>query len=175
MVRKRLDETTLDPDCPLSDPAGAAGDSERVLAIYRIGRQLLEQREPHQVVETIQRAIVDHLKPDHACFLAVSSDGTYRPVTAHNLDLRRPLEAWKLSHTVLDRVRDEAVALLARDSEMEEQLGGAESVQRLRIQSVMCVPLGRRPVRGLLYADNRSLRSFSPRDLDFLTAVSLYA
>jgi DNA-binding NtrC family response regulator len=36
------------------------------------------------------------------------------------------------------------------------------------------VPLGR-PPRGVLYVDNRSERAFSPADLEFVTALALYA
>lgn len=46
-----------------------------------------------------------------------------------------PQEDWPLSNTVLSRVRQEGVALLAHDSLMGARIGGAESVQRLRIHS----------------------------------------
>jgi hypothetical protein len=50
------DGITLDPARPLSKDAAAA--VAQLLAIYEIGRQLLEQREPREVLQTIQRAIV---------------------------------------------------------------------------------------------------------------------
>jgi transcriptional regulator with GAF, ATPase, and Fis domain len=166
-------ETVLNPQAPLSGgaPLGAA----RLLALYAIGRELLEQREPADVVRTILKAIVEHLNPDHACILSVAEDGSYLPLAVHELELRGAQADWPLSHTVLRRVRGEGVALLAHDSQLDARFGAAESVQRLRIHSIMCVPLGRQPVRGLVYLDNRRRHPFTRDDLDFLTAASLYA
>jgi DNA-binding NtrC family response regulator len=163
------EEATLDPQRPLAELRGEG----RFLAIYEIGRHLIEQKEPREVIGTIQHAIVEHLKPDHACVLTVAGDGSCLPLATHNLDLRGPFQSWPLSHTVLMRARESGLAVLALDS--LAGLEDAESVQRLRIRSVMCVPLGRKPVRGLIYVDNRVLRPFTRDDLDFLTAVSLYA
>lgn len=79
-------ETTLDPSAPLSQGSTAVAAS-RLLTIYEIGRNLLEQREPSQVILAIHRSIVEHLKPDHVCILRIGPDGSYEPVTSHNLDL----------------------------------------------------------------------------------------
>jgi transcriptional regulator with GAF, ATPase, and Fis domain len=174
MQKAASKETTLDPEHPLAGGA-AEGASTRFLAIYGIGRLLLKQREPQQVIGTIQQAIVEHLNPDHACFLAISADGSYRPVATHNLDLRQPESAWSLSRTVLRRAREDGLAVLAHDSQVDSRFEDAESIKRFRIRSVMCVPIGKQPVRGLVYVDNRSRRPFTKDDLDFLTAVSLYA
>lgn len=172
--REQAVEATLDPRAPLSRAAGAAGS--RFLAIYAIGRHLLEQREPHQVMRTIHEAIVEHLEPDHACVLAVGPNGSYRPVTSHNLELVGPEEGWALSHTVLRRAQEGGLAVLASDVQRDAQFEEAGSIQRYRIRSVMCVPLGKDPVRGLIYLDNRGdQRPFGRDDLEFLTAVSLYA
>lgn len=165
-----MKETTLDPTRPLSEARDASG---RFVSIYAIGRQLLEQREPQRVIDTILAAIVEHLEPDSACVLALAPDGSYRPLAVHGLDLHGPGEYWPLSRTVLRRAHEDGLAVLAEDA--EALFGHAESIQRLRIRSVMCVPLGRSPVRGLVYLHNRRRRSFSREDLDFLTAVSLYA
>ena len=56
-------------------------------AIYGIGRELLAQREPKHVIRAIHTAIVENLKPDHACVLAVRSEG-YRALI-QGLGLRR--------------------------------------------------------------------------------------
>ena len=166
-----MKETTRDPGQPRPEATGKG----RLLALYGIGRRLLEQREPGQVIETIQQAIVEHLRPDRACILTVEGKDAYRPLVAHGFDLAVPVESWPLSRTVLLRARQDGVAVLAYDSQSDPRFGAAESVQKLRIRSVMCVPLGKDPVRGLVYLDNRSNRAFTEDDLDFLTAASLYA
>lgn len=168
-------ETTLDPSAPLVAWA-ATGSSSRLVAIYEIGRELLEQHEPGQVMRKIHEAILAHLRPDHFCVLSIQPDGGYQPVTSHNLDLVPGAGEWPLSHTVLDRTRASGLALLSFDAEIDSKLSQSGSVKRLRIDSVMCVPLGRKPVRGLVYADVRGKkRAFNQEDLAFLTALSVYA
>ena len=142
---------TVDPAAPLGE--GIAAD--RLRAVYQIGRALLEEREPSLVVRAIQSAIVSSLAPDHACVLAAIPGGGYRPLSSHEIDLTGPEDGWPLSHTVVQRVRDTGLALLAADAPVDPQLDGSESVQRFQIRSIMCVPLGRDPVRGVLYVDRR--------------------
>jgi Nif-specific regulatory protein len=166
-------EATLDPHRPLASAALASG---RLLALYEIGRELLEQRQPHEVLNHILAAVVEHLRPDRACVLVVAGDGALQPLSTRNVDLTMPPERWPLSHTVLRHVVDGGLAVLASDVRLDPQFGEAESIQRFRIRSVLCVPLGRENVRGLLYLDNRSdVHSFNREDLEFLTAASLYA
>jgi transcriptional regulator with GAF, ATPase, and Fis domain len=164
-------EATLDPGAPL---AQAELPASRFLAVYQIGKELLEQREPARVLATIHGAILKYLAPDHACVLAVERDGALRPVLCHALDLSGARERWPISSTVVQRVLGDGLAVLASDVSQDARLSGAGSIQRFRIRSVMCVPLGK-PPRGVLYVDNRSERPFKAQDLEFLTAVSRYA
>ncbi len=167
-------ESTIDPRAPISDSV-AGTPSERLLAIYEIGRSLLEQSEPGQVLRTIQNVLVDQLAPDHACVLRVSPGGDFRPISSHELDLDRPEEAWPLSRTALREALESGLALLASDVLEDPHFEGSKSVHRLHIRSVLCVPLGN-PIHGLIYADRRSRHTpFTKEDLQFLSAVSLYA
>jgi len=171
-------EARVDPEAPL--PPGAI-PSSRFQAIYEVGRQLLEQRAPAAVLQAIHECIVEHLRPDHACVLALAPGGAYRPVASHALDLAGPVESWPVSRTILETVRREAVAVLASRAELDRQFRDAGSIQRLDIRSSMCVPLGKAPVRGLIYLDKRAAvggaggRGFDPHDLEFLSAISRYA
>ena len=163
-------EATLDPQQPIQAP------SERLGALYGIGRQLLEQRGPREIFQTIQNAIVEHLAPEHVCVLARHDQDGYRAVVpAHNLDLSVPEARWPISRTVLRRAQESGLAVLASDVQGDETFERVGSIQKLKIQSVMCVPLGR-PVEGMIYVDHRAkTRSFAKDDLEFLTAIALYA
>jgi two-component system response regulator HydG len=144
--------------------------------VYDIGRQLLEQREPARVVRSIHAAVVEHMSPGHACILTVAEDGRYRPVSWHRLELEAPQEEWPLSHSVIEDVLRDGVAVLATDISQATRFKDAGSVERFRIRSVLCVPLGSGAPRGVIYLDSRSdQHSFGEEDLQFLTAVSLYA
>ena len=165
-------EATLDPRRPLPSGGGALG-AGRFGAIYEIGRQLLEQTDPATVLQTIHDAIAANLGPDRACILTFAGTA-FRARLAHNLPADLPPEQWPLSWSVIRHVADAGVAVLASDIRQDAQFAEAESIQRFRIRSILCVPLGS-PARGVVYLDNRSARPFTPADLEFLTAVALYA
>ncbi len=136
---------------------------------------MLEQRDPDALVRTIERALVEHAAPDHACILKVLPEG-YEPVTAHELDLSGPRETWGVSFTALGRCREQALAILATDVLSDPKFDRSGSIQKLHIRSVICVPLGSDPVRGVVYLDRRSRsRPFDREDLQFVAAVSVYA
>ena len=161
-------EVRLDPERPLA--AGAASlQPGRFLALYELGRLLMQQRDPAQVLRTVHEQILLHLAPDESCLLAAEG-GALRPLAAHGLDLSGPEAEWPVSGTVIRQVRAEGVALLAADVQQDPRTREAESLQRFRIRSVICVPLGK-PARGVAYAANRGDRPFTAEDLEFLTAV----
>jgi DNA-binding NtrC family response regulator len=167
-------EATLDPRKPLAAQSPEL-PSSRFVALYEIGRQLLEKKDPADVIRTILAAVVEHLRPDHACVLAVGKGGIFRPLAAHAMDLDTPAERWPLSHSVVRHVVESGLAVLASDIRGDAQFGDAGSIQRFRIRSVLCVPLGT-PPRGVVYLDTRSDRTpFAAADLEFATAASLYA
>ena len=74
------------------------------------------------------------------------------------------MEEWPLSWSVIRHVTESGMAVLASDIRQDAQFAGAESIQRFRIRSILCVPLGT-PVTGVVYLDNRSARPFTPADL----------
>ncbi len=165
-------EVRLDPERALA--AGAASlQPGRFLALYELGRLLMQQRDPAQVLRTVHEQILAHLGPDESCLLATEG-GALRPLATHALDLAGPESAWPVSGTVVRQVLSEGVALLAADVQQDPRTREAQSLQRFRIRSVLCVPLGK-PARGVAYAANRGDRPFTAEDLEFLTAVSLYA
>ncbi len=156
-------EHTLDPSAALS----GARRPDRLLAIYSIGRQLLEQRDPGEVIRTIHQALIDHLHPDHSCVLSVSRTGELKALASRNLDLTGPESEWELSHTACDKARETGLAVLMADQIDDLAVRAADSVDILKIRSIICVPLAQNPVKGLIYLDNRgrtqAVRSCRPR------------
>ena len=140
-------EETLDPSAALS----GATSSDRPLAIYSIGRQLLEQRDPGEVIRTIHQALIDHLRPDHSCVLSVSRAGELKPLASHSLDLTGPESEWQLSHTACGKARETGLAVLMADQIDDLAIRDADSVDILKIRSIICVPLAQNPVKGLIY------------------------
>ncbi len=166
-------EATRDPQAPL--PEGALAP-DRLGTLYHIARDLLAERAPEAIMARIMTAAVEALRPDRACLLALASDGAPRPLALHQLELGRDLEKWPISLSVVRHVGESGLAVLASDIRGDPQFKGALSVHRFRIRSVLAVPLGPRPVRGVLYLDTlANERPFTGEDLDFATALAVHA
>jgi Nif-specific regulatory protein len=166
-------EATRDPEAPLAEGGLATG---RLVALYEVTRELLAEPAPRPLARRILEALVHHVEAERGALLAAAPDGGLVPLAAHGVDLDGPEEGWPLSRSVLRHVRESGLAVLASDIRGDPQFQGSGSVHRFRIRSVLAVPLGPRPVRGVIYLDTRSERhAFVPEDLEFATALSLHA
>jgi transcriptional regulator with GAF, ATPase, and Fis domain len=166
-------EATRDPGEPLG---GAALAPERLIALYRIARDLASERAPEAVIGRILAAAVEALAPERAGLLALAPDGSLRSLATRGVDLGPEPGRWPISLSVVRHVVETGLAVLASDIREDPSFRGAASVQRFRIRSVLAVPLGRRPVRGVLYLDTQaSRRPFTAEDLDFATALAVHA
>jgi len=166
-------EATRDPKEPLPT-AGLA--PERLEALYRIGRDLVAQRAPADVMGRVLAAAVETLRPERACLLALGPEGTPVPLASHGLDLGPEPSRWAISSSVVRHVAETGLAVLASDIRGDPGFKGAASVHRFRIRSVLAVPLGPPPVRGVLYLDGQAAeRPFTSGDLDFATALAVHA
>jgi hypothetical protein len=163
---------TLDPDQALV----GEGATSRLKGLFEFSRRMLGHTDPAQVMGAMHETIVEHLQPERACLLRFARDGTVHPLAGTRLDLFGPAETWPVSHAVLRKVRDTGLAVLATDAAHEPEAGAAGS-QRLKLRFVLCAPLSRAPVRGVLYLDSREGhgRTFHRDDLDFLAALSVVA
>jgi two-component system, NtrC family, response regulator AtoC len=166
-------EATRDPGEALGSDALAP---ERLIALYRIARDLVSERAPAAVIDRILAAAVEALAPERAAVLALGSNGSPRALASRGVDLGPDPEGWPISLSVVRHVVDTGLAVLASDIRGDPSFKGATSVHRFRIRSVLAVPLGRGPVRGVLYLDTQaSRRAFTAEDLDFTTALAAHA
>ena len=164
---------TLDPSLVLA----AEGASSRLKALFDLGKRLLEREDPEQVLLGIHETILDHFMPERSCVLRVSRDGSVRPISSTGFNLTGAPDTWPLSQPVMRKVRDTGHSVLATDVTKDAPEDAAPQAPKLRLRSVLCAPLGRAPVRGLLYLDSREGRgrTYHRDDLDFLTALSVHA
>ena len=83
--------------------------------------------------------------------------------------------AGSFSQTAIDRVVKSGEALLATDIDDGSELGGAESIQRFKIRSLIAIPFGNSSMEGVIYLDSRTeRRRFSSDDLEFAAAAAFY-
>lgn len=108
-------------------------------------------------------------------FLALRdpADGTLRRMASRTSEHPPEGGEIRVSGTVLARSLEEGLSQRLDDALADPDLSGSESVRRLGIRSVLCVPV---PIRGrpegVLYADNRARKaSFTKEDLEFLEMI----
>lgn len=81
------------------------------------------------------------------------------------------------SQTIVDRVIREGKAVTMLDTRNEDEADLSDSIQIMRVRSVMCVPLiSRSQIRGVIYVDSISKpHGFRREDISLLTALSIPA
>jgi len=144
-------ESLLDID-PANTPPGELRQSfSRLLLLYDLGGRIHAKADEGDILKMMLDAVSEMLNVERA-FVAVLAAGRLQPRTAHNIDLTGAPADWPVSSTMLRRVLDDGVSLLAIDALHDAQFGEAASVDLHNIRSVMCCPLGRRhKPKGLIY------------------------
>ena len=84
----------------------------------------------------------------------------------------RASERWPLSFSVIRQVLDRGLAVLASDTRIDPQFEDAESIQRFRIRSVLCVPLGRPGARRRSTSTTAASGRSPPTTCEFVTALA---
>ena len=159
--------------------AGAlpAADSGRLLLLLsEISRHLVRWLPLQDILERIVSIVFDTVTVERTFLLLVDeATGDIVPRVIRTRD-SRPVTDANLSRTVIRRVIDERVAVLATDVRLDPRLAGVESVSEANIRSFMCAPLwNQNTVIGVLYVDNPHTAPFSAADLEVLQALSSYA
>ena len=154
----------------------SANPERLLLLLSEISRQLVRWRPLPEILERIVSVVFDTIAVERA-FLLLIDDATGEP-TPHVARRRdgAPMEQPTLSRTVVRKVIDDRVAVLASDAAVETRYASARSVQDGHIRSFMCAPLwNQNVVIGVLYVDNPHTAQLSVADLDVLQALSSYA
>jgi adenylate cyclase len=154
----------------------SANPERLLLLLSEISRQLVRWRPLPDILERIVSVVFETIAVERA-FLLLLDEETGEPVprVARDRDGTHLPNA-TLSRTVVRRVIDERVALLATDAELETGFTAARSLHDGHIRSFMCAPLwNQNAVIGVLYVDNPHSAELSVADLDILQALSSYA
>ena len=147
-----------------------------VLLLSEISRQLVRWRPLPEILERIVSVVFDTIAVERAFLLLIDdATGELTPHVARRRD-GAAMEQPTLSRTVVRKVIDDRVAVLASDAAVETRFASARSVQDGHIRSFMCAPLwNQNVVIGVLYVDNPHTAQLSAADLDILQALSSYA
>jgi adenylate cyclase len=154
----------------------SANPERLLLLLSEISRQLVRWRPLPEILERIVSVVFDTIAVERAFLLLIDdSTGELTPHVARRRD-GAAMEQPTLSRTVVRKVIDDRVAVLASDAAVETRFASARSVQDGHIRSFMCTPLwNQNVVIGVLYVDNPHTAQLSAADLDILQALSSYA
>lgn len=169
---RRIDE---DPETPAVSPTSAT--SERLLLLLsEIARQLVRWGPLQDMLERIVTVTLETIPVERVFLLLIDeASGEVVPRVIRARD-HHPVTGVSVSRTVIRRVIQERVAILACDVRLEPKLAGSQSLHSGNIRSFMCTPLwnqGR--VIGVIYVDNPHTAELGAADLDVLQALGAYA
>jgi signal transduction histidine kinase/pSer/pThr/pTyr-binding forkhead associated (FHA) protein len=116
-----------------------------------------------QLLERIMELIFRSIEADRGCIVLRDPDtGRYQPKAARWRAGVDAEEQFAVSTTITDYVLREKKGVLVADAAHDERFSTGQSIVRLGIREVICVPMkGRHESLGVLYLDTRS----SARDL----------
>lgn len=116
-----------------------------------------------QLLERIMELIFKSIDADRGCIMLRDADtGQFEPQAVRWRTGLHPQEKIAVSRTIMDHVLREKLGVLISDASQDERFSGGQSIVRLGIREVICVPMkGRHETLGVLYLATHS----APRDL----------
>jgi adenylate cyclase len=166
-------------------PGGAAGPQEEGYArrmlgfLTRLGRVLITADTSDQVLSRAIDLAFEALPVERAFVLIQNDAGELVCELARFQDRveLRPQGEVPVSHTMLQNLMRERVALVTYDALSDQRLSGGESIRLHQIRAAMCAPLwSGDKIAGVIQVDSPlRVGAFEERDLDFLTALANYA
>lgn len=182
-----LDSTDLDEE--LNDTAGVLTQDrpmtpqKNVELVYRVASLLMQSLimdddDINQVLEKILSNILNLLKRvDRGAFILLdtSTGEISELIPIFKKSSNDHIKMY--SQTIVDRVIREGKAVRMLDTRNEDEDDLSDSIQIMRVRSVMCVPLiSKSQIRGVIYVDSISRpHGFRREDLSLLTALSIPA
>ena len=165
------------------DPAVSSGvtgslDAQFFRYLNRLARDLLRADSSDEVLVKVMDIAFEGLPVDR-CFILVGDnvDQVRCQMARIGEEVQvRPVEV-PVSHTILQAVMEEQVALLTFDALDDHRLLGGESIRLHGIRAAMCAPLwSGQQIIGFIQVDSPfQTGSFTEQHLDFLITLANYA
>ncbi len=146
--------------------ADAVAGSAHVNALIRAGNELAGERPLPELFNLILELSISAVSAERGVLMTIE-DG--------NLVVRANQgDGFRISKVVRDRVIDEHVSVLVRNTELDDAFRERRSIVEQNIRTLMAVPLQtREQIIGLIYVDSPSLiREFTKEDLSLLTVMA---
>lgn len=111
-----------------------------------------------ELLDRILELVFRSISADRGCFMLVDADtGQLSPMALRWADQKDHEEKITVSKTITDHVLKEREGVLVSDAAQDERFNTGQSIVRLGIREVICVPMrGRHETMGVLYLDTHS-------------------
>ena len=143
--------------------------------LYEATSGLLESVDLDEICGKIVESLFAHIKHvDAAVLLIADEKGGELREAASRSRCSKENERPPYSRTIVDQVISQAKAIMISDTDHDEDLPQSESVERLQIRSVLCVPLiSKRRTLGVIYLHSATQQEgFQKEDFFFVAALS---
>ncbi|MFH1489109.1 MAG: FHA domain-containing protein [Pseudomonadota bacterium] len=143
--------------------------------IHEISTTLMQSLDINEIYVKIMDSLLFHLERlDSGVILLLNDDtGDLEEVIGRSRSKGKRLKI-NYSRTIVSRVISEGHAVMMSDTSREKKDDLSESIARMRIKSIMCVPLiCKSKIRGVIYVHSVDVpQGFRKNDLFLLTALS---
>jgi transcriptional regulator with GAF, ATPase, and Fis domain len=145
-------------------------EKRRLEVLYTSGISFSSETEMRALMEKAIDTVIRELQADAGFIVLVSETGEPESVFARNMNPDEHPEAREMSRTVISNTLSQAKAVQVADAGTDDILSKRQSVIRLGIAAVLCVPLvAGTKVLGAVYLDRRHNKTpFVESDLTFL-------
>ncbi|MGH9384004.1 MAG: adenylate/guanylate cyclase domain-containing protein [Vicinamibacterales bacterium] len=167
----------LDRPVDQTPPAEPTIDARRLLTlISEMSRSLAKNQPLANILDEVVRLASESTNAERAfLILKDETSGALVPRVARTRE-KGPTRQGAVSRTVLNRVMQERVAMLASNAQTDATAGAWQTIALHNIGSFMCAPLwSQENTIGALYLDTSITAEFQPADLELLVAFSNYA
>jgi adenylate cyclase len=145
--------------------------------LVQVARTLIEAPDVDQILSKVVDLLFGFLPAERAVVVLCESGGRLVPTLARQKGRAGAESGETFSHTIVETVVRERVAVLTSDALTDDRFEAGQSIRIQQIRSAMCVPLWNRDhVIGALHVDTPlKTGSFTADDLDLLTALGNFA
>lgn len=140
--------------------------------LIELGKELLADLEFDRILKLAMDRLIEISGAERGLIILFDDKKEILFQTARNLnkeDIEKP--KFEVSQIIITKVKTEGTAAYFKNAYEDPQLSKSDSVARLKILSVICLPLKKdEDIFGVIYLDNRTVRGvFKEPTIDFVT------
>ena len=142
--------------------------------LLKVATNIGNIRDPESLQWQVLGMIFDVVPAERAAILQLDAKTAEAESTVAWDRMSGPGEVFKVSRSVLRKVCEEKAGLLVNDIAHDSSLSGVQTLAKLQVHSLLCVPLMMKDrILGAIYLDSRSASAlFDENHLQVITAVA---